>query len=112
MTDKSKLSPITMPMIADSGCQSSIMPLHSAQSMGFGKADIIPVKLVMRGAIREDLGVTGAIAADVSTTDTSGTLRSTRQLIYVSDKIEKAFLCREALVSNVTRETTPCKPIT
>ena len=44
----------------------------------------------MRGAIREDLGVTGAIVADVSTTDTSGTLRSTRQLIYVSDKIEKA----------------------
>ena len=67
--------------------------------MGFGKADIIPVKVVMRGAIREDLGVTGAIVADVSTTDTSGSLRSTRQLRYVSDKIEKAFLCREALVT-------------
>ena len=99
MTDKSKLSPITMPMIADSGCQSSIMPLRSAQSMGFDKADIIPVKLVMRGAIREDLGVTGAIVADVSTTDTSCTLRSTWQLIYVSDKIEKAFLCQKALVT-------------
>ena len=97
MTDKSKLSPITIPMIVDSGC--SIMPLCSAQSMGFGKADIIPVKVVMRGAIREDLGVTGAIITDVSTTDTLRTLRSTRQFIYVSDKIEKAFLCQEALVT-------------
>ncbi|RUS70358.1 hypothetical protein EGW08_021884 [Elysia chlorotica] len=52
MADTSKLSPINIPMIADSGYQSSIMPLRSAQSMGFGKEDIIPVRLIMRGAIR------------------------------------------------------------
>ena len=96
--DTSRLSTITVPMIADSGCQSSIIPLHSARAMGYSQADIIPVKLVMRGAIKEDLGVAGAIITSVTTTDTSGTPRSTRQLMYVSAKMEKAFLCREALV--------------
>ena len=99
MSDTSRLLHVTLPMIADSECQSSIIPLRSVQAMGISMADIIPVKLVMRGAIREDLGVQGAIITDVTTTDASGAARSTRQLIYVSAKMEKAFLCREALVN-------------
>ncbi|RUS68757.1 hypothetical protein EGW08_023479, partial [Elysia chlorotica] len=87
MADTSKLPPINIPMIADSGCQSSIVPLRSAQSMGFGKEDKIPVRLIMRGAIKEDLGVTGAVVTDVSTTGTSGTPRSTRQLIYIPSNL-------------------------
>ena len=44
----------------------------------------MPVKLVMRGAINEDLGVIGAIVVDVSTTTTDSRVRSTRLLCYVS----------------------------
>ena len=51
----------------------------------------------MRGAIEEDLGVVGGIFAKVSALDVSGNPRTTKQLIYVSSKISKAFLCREAL---------------
>ena len=86
-------------MVADSGCQSSIIPLRSARAMGIARADVFPVKLTMRGAIEEDLGVQGGIVVNISTTDVSGTMRSTKQLVYVSSKIEKAFLCREALVA-------------
>ncbi len=52
----------------------------------------------MRGAIQEDLGVQGAVVADISTQDTSGSVRCIKQLIYLSNKMDKAFLSREALV--------------
>lgn len=99
MENTSKLSSVTVPMIADSGCQSSIIPMQSVLSMGIDRMDIMPVKLTMRGAIQEDLGVAGGVILEVTTTDTSGATRSTKQLVYVSDKMEKAFLCREALIA-------------
>ena len=84
-------------MIADSGCQSSIMPLDTALSMGYDERDIMPVSLSMRGAIREDLGVQGGIVLNVSMHDSAGKERSCKQLVYLSKKMTKAFLCREAL---------------
>ena len=99
MKETMSLTPISIPMIADSGCQSSIIPLRSALAMGIDKSDIFPVKLSMRGAISEDLAVEGGIIVKVSTIDASGSNRSTKQLIYVSRKIDKAFLCREALIA-------------
>ena len=90
---------VEIPMIADSGCQSSVIPLRTALAMGVAKTDIFPVKLTMRGAIAEDMGVEGGIFVEVSTTDIAGTPRSTKQLMYVSSKVGKAFLCREALVA-------------
>ncbi|GFN84228.1 hypothetical protein PoB_001073400 [Plakobranchus ocellatus] len=107
MYDTSKLSSITLPMIADTGCQSSI--IHSAHAMGFSKSDIIPVKLVVRGAIMEDLGVAGAVITDVST-DTSGTPCSTRQLIYVgqASAVHKSALvpihCQEKVHQDLKRD--------
>ena len=99
MKDTSKLKPITVSMVADTECQSSIIPLQTASSLGIQTQDLVPVKLVMRGAIKEDLGVIGAIVVDVATRTSDGSIRSTRMLCYVSDTMEKAFLCREALVS-------------
>ena len=105
-------SSIEIPMVADSGCQSSIIPLRSALAMGIAKADIFPVTLSMRGAIEEDLGVEGGIVAEVSTLDVSGAPRLTKQLIYVSSKIGKAFLCREALIGlGVIPASFPAVPV-
>ena len=99
MKDTSKLRPVSVSMVADTGCQSSIIPLQSAKSLGIQTQDLVPVKLVMRGAIKEDLGVIGAIVVNVATRTSGGPIRSTRMLCYVSNTMEKAFLCREALVS-------------
>ena len=41
----------------------------------------------------------GAILVDVTTTTTDSCVRSTRLRCYVSNIMEKAFLCREALTS-------------
>ena len=99
MGKTSGLTSISIPMIADSGCQSSIIPFRSALAMGVSKEDIFPVKLSMKGAISEDLAVEGGIVVEVAVADDSGRHRSTKQLVYVSKKIEKAFLCREALTA-------------
>ncbi|CAC5367816.1 unnamed protein product [Mytilus coruscus] len=99
MQDISKLKTITMSMVADTGCQSSIIPLQSANNLGITEKDLLPVKLVMRGAIKEDLGVIGAVAVSVTTKDSTSNAMSTRLLCYVSDTMERAFICREALIS-------------
>ena len=51
----STLNHITIPMIADTGCHSSIIPFKTAETMGYEPKDVMPVKLSMRGAIKEDL---------------------------------------------------------
>ncbi|KAK6184632.1 hypothetical protein SNE40_007067 [Patella caerulea] len=61
MNDTSNLKSVNMAMVTDTGCQSSIMPLQYANNLGIAKRDPLPVKLTMRGAIKEDLGVIGAI---------------------------------------------------
>ena len=95
---KSKLKPLMVPMIADSGCMSSIMPYCSAMAMGYKKEDIMPVTMSMRGAIKENLGVEGGIVVEVCIKDKSGSERRCLQLMYVSKRMDKAFLCREALI--------------
>ena len=86
MCDTSKLSSVSMSMVADTGCQSMIIPLQSTYAMGIRKHDIIPMRLTMWGAIKEDLGVIG-----VAVVDPSGSNRSMWQLSYVSDNMEKAL---------------------
>ena len=93
----STLKPTVIPMIADSGCQSSIIPWETALSMGYKTDDMMQVSMSMRGAIKEDLGVERGIVVKVSVSDDSGSTRSCIQLVYLSKKINKAFLCREAL---------------
>ena len=56
---KTSLKERIVPMIADSGCQSTIIPYDTARAMSYKQEDIMPVKLSMRGAIKEDLGVEG-----------------------------------------------------
>ena len=72
MRDSSKLTSVTMPMVADTECQSMIIPLQSAYAMGIRRQDVIPVKLTMRGAIKEDLGVIGGVVVDITTQNPSG----------------------------------------
>ena len=94
----SKLKPLIVPLIADSGCMSSIMPYCSAMAMGYKQEDIMPVRMSMKGAIRENLGVEGGIIVEVVIKDRLGGERKCLQLMYVSKRMEKAFLCREALI--------------
>ena len=105
-------TPVEIPMIADTGCQSNIIPLRTALAMGVAKSDIVPVKLTMRGAISEDMGVEGGIFTEIATVDAAGTPRSTKQMVYTSNKVGKAFLCREALIAlGVIPQDFPAAPV-
>ena len=50
--DTSKLKPVTVSLVADKECQSTIIPLQTAHSLGIQTKDLVPVKLEMRGAKR------------------------------------------------------------
>ncbi|KAH3886217.1 hypothetical protein DPMN_010218 [Dreissena polymorpha] len=82
MNDTSKLKSVNMAMVAETGCQNSIIPLQYVNNMGITKQDLLSVKLTMRGAIKEDLGVIRAIAINVQTTDAMSSPKSTRLLCY------------------------------
>ena len=97
--DTSRLKSIDIAMVADTGCQSSIMPLQTVLGLGITRQDLLPVKLVMRGAIQEDLNVIGAVIVSVETQGSGPQKKSTKLMCYVSDVMSKAFLCREALES-------------
>ena len=84
MKDTSKLKPVNVSMVSDTECQSTIIPLQTAHSLGIQTKDLVPVKLVMRGAIKEDLCAIGALVVVVTTTTTDSCVRSTRLLCYVS----------------------------
>ena len=85
-------------MVADSGCQSCIIPFATAEAMGYTEADLMPVSMFMRGAIKENLEVEGGIILDITIRDEQDNPISCKQLVYVSRLMNKAFLCREALV--------------
>ena len=93
-TPKSKLKAIDIAMVADSGCQSCIVPYSTAEAMGYTAQDLMPVSMYMRGAIKENLGVEGGIILEITMEGN----RSCRQMVYVSKIINQAFLCREALI--------------
>ena len=95
----SSLTPFKTHTVADSGCQSCIMPVQLAYATGLRRCDFLPVLLTMRGAINEDLGVIGGAAMVISTHDKANEVRSTKQLVYLSNTIKQAFLSREALTS-------------
>ena len=75
------------------------MPVKSVYATGLRNCDIMPVLLTMWGAIREDLGVIGGVVMVISTHDKANELRSTKQLVYVSNTMDQAFLSREALTN-------------
>ena len=89
----SSLKAIDMAMVADSGCQSCIIPFATAEAMGYKAQDFMPVSMHMRGAIKENLGVEGGIILDIRVES-----RNCKQMVYVSKIINQAFLCQEALL--------------
>merc|ERR1711860_409080 len=93
-TPISKLKAINIAMVADSGCQSCIVPYATAEAMGYTAKDLMPVSMYMRGAIKENLGVEGGIILEIKVEEN----RRCKQMVYVSKIINQAFLCREALI--------------
>ena len=65
--------------------------------MGLSKPDLIPVRMKMNGAGSDDLGIVGAVVLDIKTKDCRDTVLTTKQFCYVSTRVSKIFLSRQAL---------------
>ena len=82
-------------MVTDTGCQSTAVPTDFAYRVGFKKKDFIPVKINMKGVEGSSLGIVGAIVLEFSCQDNHCRQVSTRQLCYVSEKINRVYLSRQ-----------------
>ena len=60
--------------------------------LSFRQKDFISVTSKMIGADKSDLGVMGAVVVDLSCQDGSGATRTSKELFYVCDRLDKVFL--------------------
>ena len=91
------LNPSPLPVCADTGCQSTAVPPSYAYKAGYKRKYFIPVASKMNGAGRSDLGVLGAVILELLCTGADNMTYVTRQLCYVCDKVDRVYLCRQAL---------------
>ena len=95
VSDKDALHPVEVSVVTDTGCQSTAVPTDFAYSVGFKKKDFILVKMNMKGVEGSSLGIVGAIVLEFSCQDNHSIQVSTRQLCYVSEKINRVYLSRQ-----------------
>ena len=80
--------------MADTGCQSCLAGLKIMKKLGLSTRDLIPVNIKMHAADNYDICILGATILRLSGKN-KGEERSTRQMIYNTDKL---FLSREACI--------------
>ncbi|KAJ8342205.1 hypothetical protein SKAU_G00321330 [Synaphobranchus kaupii] len=76
---------VSLPAMADTGCQSCLIGIKVAQQMGLSTEDLIPVSMTMKAANNKGIRILGA--AVVRFAGSSGDARrlETRQIAYVTD---------------------------
>ena len=84
--------------LADTGCQNMLVGISTIYRMGLNKKDLVPVTLSMRNATEGDICLLGAIFARVWGRSDTGDIVETKQMVYVTDAIERVFLNRDALL--------------
>ncbi len=57
---------VTLPAMADTGCQSCLIGLEVAQQMGLTTDDLIPVSMTMRAANRTGIRILGAVVVRIT----------------------------------------------
>ena len=98
VSDKVALHPVDESVVADTGCQSTAVPASFAYRIGFRRKDFIAVKMNMNGVDGSSLGIVGSVVLEFSCKDKSGDQISTRQLCYVSKKLNKVYLSRQGCI--------------
>lgn len=89
----------SLPVMADTGCQSCLIGMKQANKLGFTTHDLLPVSMQMHAANRKGINILGAVILRFEGNTPTGNKVETRQLTYVSDDTEKCFLSKEACIS-------------
>ena len=82
--------------LADTGCQSCLAGTNIVKKLGLSTRDLIPVQLRMHAANNHKIHILGAAILRFSDKNSKGEIKSTRQIVYVTDNTDKLFLSREA----------------
>ena len=83
----------TTQAMADTGCQSCLASTATMRRLGLTPKELLPVRLKMRAANNNPITILGAILATLA--EPQGK-RFTRQMIYITDHVDKIFLSQEA----------------
>ncbi len=78
-----------------SAMQSCLAGLQVVKKLGISTKDLIPVDLKMHAADNHNIQILGAIILRFSGKNSNGEEKSTRQMVYVTDRTDKLFLSRE-----------------
>lgn len=89
---------VTLPAMADTGCQSCLIGIKVAQQMGLSTEDLIPVSMTMRAANNEGIRILGAAVIRFAGVSDDARRLETRQIAYVTDTSDRIFLSRTACV--------------
>lgn len=90
---------VSLPVMADTGCQSCLASIKMINCLGLSTADLIPVTMRMHAANNGGINILGAAILRFAGKDQHGGLLETRQVVYVTDNSDKIFLSREACVA-------------
>ena len=85
---------VSLPVMADTGCQSCLVGIGVTQQMGLSTTDFLPVSMNMNN---KGIRILGAVV--IRFAGNTGTRRlETRQIAYVTDSSDRIFLSRAACV--------------
>ena len=91
-------TPINLPVMADTGCQSCLAGFGCIQRLELTKKDLIPVKMQMHAANNKSINILGAIIIRISGKNDKDEALETRQVTYVTDNSDKLFLSKGACI--------------
>ena len=86
----------TLPVIADTGCQSCLAGAKVLRRIGLEATELVPVTMKMNAANDKGIKILGATFLHLSGTDDTGRVFKTRQMTYITDSSDKFFLSKEA----------------
>ena len=89
---------VTIPAMADTGCQSCLIGFRSVQKLGLSKSDLLPVSMEMRAANGNPIKVLGAVILKVKGSTNSTDTLETRQLVYVTNETNQFFISKAACI--------------
>ena len=88
---------VSLPVMADTGCQRCLVGIGVIQQMGLSTMDFIPVSMKMKAAKNKGIRILGAVV--IRFAGNSGTRRlESRQIAYLTDTSDRIFLSRAAWV--------------
>ena len=103
-----RTTPIVLPAMADTGCQSCLAGLKVMHRLGLRESDLMPVTMQMRTATNLGIRILGATVLRLSAKASDGQTRETRQMTYITDASDKLFLRKEACSAlGIIQDTLP-----